>query len=183
MYAFTNSPFPLIRDKKQTLSQNYRRLGLRHKLNSATGGIEIHTIPGEAAVDPAADAVAVRKAKLQPNEARLERDEEGKVVKVTYGKPVLPEFGGFSDDDDDEAMDEEDANPSTSVIQQLEHLSTLGVKKLRTQSDREQDWIARLVEKYGDDTAKMARDKKLNVWQQSEGDIRRRVAKWKSANA
>jgi nucleolar protein 16 len=68
----------------------------------------------------------------------------------------------------------------TSVTRQLEELAESGVKRRpRMQSQREENWIEELVEKHGDDYGKMFRDRKLNVWQQSEGDIRRRVKKWK----
>ena len=69
---------------------------------------------------------------------------------------------------------------STPVTRQLEELAGSGVKrKPREQSAREEEWIAALVDKYGHDYGKMFRDRKLNIWQQSEGDIRRRVKKWR----
>lgn len=69
---------------------------------------------------------------------------------------------------------------NTAVTRQLEQLAESGVRKPpRTQSKREEDWIEALVDKYGEDYGKMFRDRKLNVWQQSEGDIRRRVKKWR----
>jgi nucleolar protein 16 len=70
--------------------------------------------------------------------------------------------------------------PSTDVVRQLEEQAKRGVAKaLRTQSAREQEWIERLVSKYGDDYRKMFWDRKLNPMQQSEGDIRKRVLRWK----
>lgn len=41
----------------------------------------------------------------------------------------------------------------------------------------ERTWLQQLVDKYGDDTEKMARDRKLNVWQKSEGEIKRMIKK------
>ncbi len=52
-------------------------------------------------------------------------------------------------------------------------------KRPRKQSQREEEWVERLVAAYGDDVAEMARDRKLNPMQQSEGDIGRRVRVWK----
>lgn len=52
-------------------------------------------------------------------------------------------------------------------------------RRPRQQSKREEEWIARLVERYGDDNRAMAKDIKLNPMQQSEGDLARRLKKWK----
>lgn len=38
-------------------------------------------------------------------------------------------------------------------------------------------WLVSLVQAYGDDYTRMARDRKLNVWQKTPGEIRRMVAK------
>jgi nucleolar protein 16 len=74
------------------------------------------------------------------------------------------------------------ARESTSVVKELERQAAIeGRKKPRHQSQREQQWIQDLVEKYGDDFGKMARDTKLNIYQQSEGDIKRRVKKWQKS--
>lgn len=51
-------------------------------------------------------------------------------------------------------------------------------RKPRHQSKREEEWLARLVEKHGDNVPAMVRDRKLNPMQQTEGDIRRRLRKW-----
>ncbi len=70
--------------------------------------------------------------------------------------------------------------PHTEVLGKLENLASSGVRTTpRKQSQREQEWIQKLVEKYNDDYGKMFRDVKLNPMQQSEGDIKRRVLKWK----
>ena len=42
--------------------------------------------------------------------------------------------------------------------------------------------MQRLVQKYDHDWAKMARDRKLNPFQQTAGDIKRRVVKWEKKN-
>jgi len=86
----------------------------------------------------------------------------------------------------EEALDEEwggiieDAQVpgETHVVRQLEAIARNEVKKVRTQSEREREWIEALVAKYGRDYAKMARDRKLNPFQQTMGDIRRRVGIW-----
>lgn len=47
----------------------------------------------------------------------------------------------------------------------------------RHSSMSERTWLQQLVDKYGDDTEKMARDRKLNVWQKTEGEIKRMIKK------
>lgn len=47
----------------------------------------------------------------------------------------------------------------------------------RHSSMSERTWLQQLVDKYGDDTEKMARDRKLNVWQRTEGEIKRMIKK------
>jgi nucleolar protein 16 len=82
------------------------------------------------------------------------------------------EFSGF----DAETGDQKEAN---EIVRKLEEqASMVAEKKDRLQSDREREWIERLVAKHGEDYAKMARDMKLNPMQQTAADIRKRVAKW-----
>jgi nucleolar protein 16 len=76
-------------------------------------------------------------------------------------------------------QDEAVTNP---VIRELEEAALNGAKKApRGQSQREQEWVERLVSKYGEDYAKMARDRKLNPMQQTAADIRKRVVKWQKS--
>ena len=72
------------------------------------------------------------------------------------------------------------AGDGGSIVGQLTAAAAMpGHKKVRKQSDREREWCAALVEKHGrSGFAAMARDPKLNVMQQSEGDVRRRVVKY-----
>lgn len=55
-----------------------------------------------------------------------------------------------------------------------------GEKRERQQSDREKEWVERLVAKYGKDFKKMEKDRKLNPMQQTAKDIKRRVEKWEA---
>jgi nucleolar protein 16 len=183
---------------KETLAQNYRRLGLRAKLNGVAGGQERDFAAGNVQArekdektvrDPLfiangghVGALATKKEAPGANEARIERDADGNVVRIVYGKTRAyddsdddEEFSGFADSAADENK--------TEVVKELERLASLPVVSTpRVQSTREQDWISDLVAKYGDDFDAMVRDRKLNVFQQTAGDLRRRVKKWKKDN-
>lgn len=107
---------------------------------------------------------------------RVLRSEEEN--KPTYN-PLNDPLNEFEDDETHET-----SKPSHGIVAELEREAleeeeSLGKKRPRQQSQREEEWITKLVEKHGTDTRAMARDKKLNPMQQTEGDIGRRVKKWK----
>ncbi|CAA9961364.1 hypothetical protein CFE70_004739 [Pyrenophora teres f. teres 0-1] len=194
-------------NQKETLSQNYRRLGLTARLNHATGGTEktiallglndAKSSRADIAAGSTADALnIVSKAKKPENiateEIEVERDPEtGAILRVTgtlekKDNPLNDPLVEIENEDDDMewngfAMVPEQRNGETEnpVIRELEEAALNGAKKApRGQSQREQEWVERLVAKYGDDYAKMARDRKLNPMQQTAADIRKRVTKW-----
>ncbi|KAH8821814.1 putative nucleolar protein 16 [Xylogone sp. PMI_703] len=183
-------------NQKETLTQNYRRLGLASRLNAATGGIE-KLRPGDSATSTTKRLAItnVIPKEIAPKEARIERDANGKIIRVVHEDSAekrrernplndqlndiedKEEFQGF---DDDDGQEEGEGGEKNEIVQQLEELaSRVPEKKPRKQSTREQEWIERLVGKYGDDYRRMARDMKLNPMQQTEGDIKRRVEKWR----
>ncbi|XP_014562411.1 hypothetical protein COCVIDRAFT_84572 [Bipolaris victoriae FI3] len=198
-------------NQKETLSQNYRRLGLTARLNHATGGTE-KTIAllglndeKSSRADTAAGSTAnalniVSKAKKPENipteEIEVERDPEtGAILRVVgtlenknnpLNDPLVEiedgeemQWNGFAMVPEHKADELE--NP---VIKQLEEAAMNGARKApRGQSQREQEWVERLVNKYGDDYAKMARDLKLNPMQQTAADIKKRVIKWQKSQA
>lgn len=117
-------------------------------------------------------------------EARVERDPEtGKIIRVIHpaSKPNPLNDPLNSDDEDEEMTDESEEKPKNEIIALLEEQARSGKeKKDRTQSDREREWIERLVEKHADDYQRMMRDRKLNPMQQTAADIKKRVEKWKA---
>ncbi|KAI4221917.1 MAG: hypothetical protein LQ349_007731, partial [Xanthoria aureola] len=115
-------------NKHETLTQNYRRLGLVSKLNPRAGGTEplasssaVIPPPGAGAKEKTKDSLAIREPDadvLVPGTARIVRDKGGKVVRVLYhdredkgerkrevewrGRRLVDELG----DDDDVEGDE-----------------------------------------------------------------------------
>ncbi|KAL6711563.1 Nucleolar protein 16 [Coniothyrium glycines] len=194
-------------NQKETLSQNYRRLGLTARLNHATGGTE-KTIAllglndaKSSRADTAADSTAnvlniVSKApeRIETEEIQVERDPEtGAILRVTGQQetrynPLNDPLNDIEDSDDEAEWDgfamvpeRRETEAENPVIRELEEAARNGAKKApRGQSQREQEWAERLVARHGEDYDRMARDKKLNPMQQTAADIRKRVLKWKS---
>ncbi len=73
---------------------------------------------------------------------------------------------------------EEDGGERPEVLRALEREAGRPTEKtVRHASEREVEWLRRLVARHGDDTAAMARDAKLNLMQQTAADIGRRLKK------
>lgn len=128
-------------------------------------------------------------------EIEVERDPEtGAILRVTGQKeekfnPLNDPLNELEESDNEmewngfamvpERRENEEQNP---VISELEEAARNGVRKApRKQSDREGEWLERLVNKYGDDYGRMSRDNKLNPMQQTAADIKKRVKKWKAS--
>ena len=198
----------LNRNQIETLSQNYRRLGLSAKLNHATGGTE-KTASTVSSTAPTFEPVntstntsdkfhipSAAPKTLTLLDARVERDPiTGKILRVLdvpnaskKPNPLNDPLNDLEDSDLEEwtgfANVPVGTLSATTVVQQLEAQALSGVRKApRKQSAREQEWIQRLVETYGDNYGAMFRDRKLNPMQQSEGDIKSRVKRWKENHA
>lgn len=75
-----------------------------------------------------------------------------------------------------------------AIVEQLERQAaqegvSVRAKKPRHQSQREEEWVTRLIEKHGDNYAAMARDRRLNPMQQTEGDLKRRIRKFQQSRS
>lgn len=193
---------PAHRNKKETLSQNYRRLGLAVKLGKATGGVEKHasnvgpasasTTTASAAQDPLAvtPASGYRGAFTS---VKVERDADGNIVRVLRkDNPLNDPLNDLDSEDDDEenqegSQNEDEGEPSAAVtrgkprvVDLLEEQASAPTEKyVRHQSSREREWVERLIAKHGDNTAAMAKDFKLNPMQQTEADIKKRLRAYK----
>ena len=206
---------PLSRDKKQTMTQNYRRLGLVSRLRAPTGGVEPDDrkkSPAGAAAVPApkptrttkpTDPFAIAPATNSVvSEARVERDATGRIVRILDGSssstrsrlnPLNDPLNALESDSEEEDNNDDDGDgeewggidaptTKTEVVRQLEAEAGRPVEKRpRTQSRREREWLASLVDKHGPhDLRAMARDRALNPMQQTEADIARRLRKWRA---
>lgn len=198
-------------DHSLTMSQNYKKLGLRSKLQKPAGGQETdlkNVVKKAPSIYPSFDQETDDEdqeletknsseeeekvneselnsdgdflaGKIPEGEARIQRDDSGNVVKVVYG--TMKAFDIDQDVSEIKAQLERDGKESkTEVIKLLEEIANRPVvTKGREQSEREVEWLERLYRKHGDNYKRMFFDKELNIYQQSEADLRRRVLKWK----
>ncbi|KAF6836156.1 glycogenin [Colletotrichum plurivorum] len=177
-------------NKKETLTQNYRRLGLTARLKGPTGGVEKTLAEAERERPNVRDPFAIAPVdEAIIGEARVERDADGKIVRIHYGKskranPLNDPLNQLEDEDEEEDDEKEewggiDDESRPEVIRLLEkEAARPTVKKVRHASQQEREWLESLIAKHGDDTAAMARDRKLNPMQQTEADIARRIRKF-----
>ena len=163
-------------------------MGLASRLNASTGGIEQN--PEDlAASSTKNDNLAIRSQTanaLIPSIAKIERDSDGKILRVLHDRiqktnPLDDPLNELASDPEDEAVT---LKAKTDIVRRLEEqASNVAPKQPRKQSTRESEWVAQLVAKHGDDYGKMVRDRRLNPMQQSEGDLKRRVRRWRESRA
>ncbi|RGP73515.1 nucleolar 16 [Fusarium sporotrichioides] len=183
-------------NKKETLSQNYRRLGLVARLKAPAGGTEKKlgaTTTSAYKNDPFAIAT-IENAIV--SEARVERDADGKIIRIIGSAKPNPLNDPLNDlDQDSDAEDKpaeewggiedkaDDDEETTDIVKQLlEQAKQPDLPKKRHQSAREIEWLEKLVAKYGDDTGAMSRDRKLNPMQQTAANIAKRLRKMDKEN-
>ena len=187
------------------MTQNYRRLGLVSRLRAPTGGVEPENRKKSAATAPKATTKPTDPFAIAPatngvvSEARVERDAAGRIVRILDSSsssarrpnPLNDPLNALDSDSEEEGANDNNDNDdgeewagidATEVVRQLEAEAKRPVEKRpRTQSRRERDWLASLVEKHGPhDLRAMARDRALNPMQQTEADIGRRLRKWRA---
>ncbi|KAI1365335.1 ribosome biogenesis protein Nop16 [Xylaria arbuscula] len=188
-------------NKKETTTQNYRRLGLVSRLRAPTGGVEpkqrSSTSKPTAPKNPFAISGSGSGAASSTTEVQVERDADGKIIRVISkeprkrANPLNDPLVELDTDSEAESEGEEEAEEwggfegeQNEIVRQLEDEANRPVvKKPRTVSAREAEWLQSLVDRHGDDTAAMARDRKLNPMQQTGADIAKRIRKWKGESS
>ncbi|AQZ13800.1 NOP16 (YER002W) [Zygosaccharomyces parabailii] len=180
-------------DYSLTLKQNYKNLGLRAKLQKPAGGeeadfsrerrkeplvkspIEYESDEEEGDPEQKASDEELDPSEIPQGEARIRRDGDGNVVEVIYGQKMP-----FNICDNATDGPQETDPPKSEVVKKLEELANApAIKKERMMSVREEEWLERLYNKHGENYRQMFFDTKLNIYQQSEGDLRRRIIAWK----
>ena len=163
--------------------QNYRKLGLTSRLKARTGGEEtsIKTRDLED-VEGAAHTVSLRLPNSRlaaATESRVEKDPQSGAIlrvmpaKIDHRNPLNDPLNDLSDED---VLMDSAALPTIGIFSELEKDAARPSKKWKVQRSLwEEEWAAELVAKYGDDYARMVKDRKLNPYQRTEADIRRRV--------
>ncbi len=194
------------RNNKETLSQNYRRLGLTARLKAPSGGVEKQNVEddpirGKKLVDALAitPSAVARPSTLAPSEVRVERDAKGAIVRIIRDSdstaPSTKSKNPLNDPLNELSSEEELGDISSAprqesnglqteggdLIQELEAVARRGEgpRQRKRLSQREADWVADLVDTYGDDYDKMFWDRKRNPLQLTVNDIRRRVERWR----
>ena len=123
---------------------------------------------------------------------RVVRDEDGRILEVIHeeaeANPLNDPLAMLDFDVEvskplsNQALSNHDRHggmiPALEAAALAELAGVKDRKKPRKQSQREQEWIEALVEKYGDDLRAMSRDRKLNPNQQTEADIGKRIKIW-----
>ncbi|CAN8095420.1 unnamed protein product [Discula destructiva] len=167
-------------NKKETLSQNYRRLGLTAKLGKATGGIEAAP-SARATQDPLAVSQAAHGTRSAIRSVKVERDADGKITRVLHrANPLNDPLAELDSDEEDEEETQaagEGQGGETRVVDLLEQQARAPTEShKRHQSAREREWLERLIARHGEgDVPAMVRDMKLNPMQQTAGEIKRKL--------
>ncbi|KAI8143906.1 ribosome biogenesis protein Nop16 [Fennellomyces sp. T-0311] len=170
-------------DKRQTLAQNYKRLGLQTSLNGKAGGVEkLYPDPKPERMEEdeqeekelTEEDIKRLERTLKPGEGLIQRDDEGNVIRVIVGRERTH----------DEILDEEPepVEAKTDVVRQLEEQAKNVHKNIKYQSMYQQHWVAKLINKHGDDYKAMFWDKDLNQNQLTANQLKKKCAQFLKEN-
>lgn len=179
-----NFCMPLIKkawDSSKTLSQNYSEIGLQSFLNGKAGGnLDSSLLYAKLKDKLYSIKDHIETEWISPSQL-TESDDSGKVqVEHLIGEPV------FEYDDRVKNLGSKvnlkklrnfamvaPVEKESTIVDQLRELSSVQTVK-RNNSDLEVDMLHRLQEKYGNDYERMSRDYKLNKYQLSAGQLKKK---------
>ncbi|KAI9168456.1 Nucleolar protein 16 [Blastocladiella emersonii ATCC 22665] len=177
-------------DKKKTVKENYAAIGLALSVNSDHAAPK-PVLEGDAATAAAAAAPAPtlitaggKKIPLTDMAATL---NPGVVVQAAKVRRAADGSVEGYDMDNLDAMDggldavlqrAADAKPKSATVQELIKFARSGRGHFKLPSTGELDWLHALTEKHGEDVMAMVRDKKLNPYQHTPGQLRRKLNKY-----
>ncbi|RIB03982.1 ribosome biogenesis protein Nop16 [Gigaspora rosea] len=137
-------------------------MGLMVSLNGVAGGVEklYRDEPNPLNIEEL-------KKNLEPDQGIIERDEQGNVINVIIDK------------EKDEKVDTKVHPPArTDIVRELEAQASFIHKKEHHLSENERLSIEKLINKYGDDYESMFRDIKLNVYQHTAAQLKKKCQKY-----
>jgi len=178
---------PLIQkawDHSKTLSQNYSEIGLQSFLNGKAGGsiesasaysklkTKLNSIkehldtewvsPDELLIRESSATSAKLKTEVLIGEPEYEYDDR---VKNLGSRVNLKKLRNFAI--------RENIEKESAIVHQLREFTNVQVVK-RCNSSGETDLLVALTDKYGDDYEAMSRDCKLNKYQLSAGQLKKK---------
>ncbi|KAI9001700.1 ribosome biogenesis protein Nop16 [Gaertneriomyces semiglobifer] len=168
-------------DKKLTLKQNYEKLGLIANLNGQAGGTEHGNEERMEAERKLREQVEWRTIDAPtPSSGDSSNDDElpeNYDVEVNGPIEVDARITAIGTNPSSRRLPLFKPQPSTSIVGIMEEQAKNIAKVERHASEQESKVFGDLMRKYGLDYAKMARDIKLNRYQLSEGQLRKKIEK------
>ncbi|KAJ1955856.1 Nucleolar protein 16 [Linderina pennispora] len=174
---------PLLRDmwdSSLTMAENYRNLGLVARLNGEKGG-QVTPLFGKAK-EEADEQAKVDMANMTNDELRkhipqgygiIERDDDGNVINI-----IMPEEPQDPLDSDYEAEKVEAKKEGARALE--EYANMYHEKKQRWLAQGERQMLQDFIDAHGDDYNKMFWDKKLNIDQLTEKQIKKKIQRYLS---
>jgi nucleolar protein 16 len=168
-------------DPKATVRENYKRLGLIGDLSMRDSGGSEKTYSQPSIAKPKAGK-SNKPTLISSGTATIERDEEGNVISIQENttQQVQTAWGpalNSDEEEEEEIEEEEETQPKSAkaieVISALEEAAQQATPVERFTSTREHDWLYQMINKYGSDVEAMSKDRSINVWQKTPGEIRK----------
>ncbi|ORY35336.1 ribosomal large subunit biogenesis-related protein [Naematelia encephala] len=171
-------------DKTKTVFQNYAALGLLSSIPVPSGPSSSRThrttLPFLPDHMKSSTSQKTDESSLIVGYGRIIRDEQGNVVDIVLPEDEASQDGDIAMEDDDEEEEEKEervVEGKTDVVRSLESLAASAQPIKRHTSSSERTWLQNLVAAHGEDYAAMALDRRGNVWQKTQGEIKRMVRK------